>query len=120
MSTPIAATTKLNSTFEYAFGEIAKIHHQHMVIKGFWDSPRSDSDLCAHFHDEISEIHDACRHGNPADDKIPSFSGAEAECADVILRIMDAADQRGWRVAEALVAKMQYNLSRPYKHGKKF
>jgi hypothetical protein len=41
--------------------------------------------------------------------------------ADVIIRIMDAAQARGWRVAEALVAKAEMNKSRPKMHGgKKF
>lgn len=120
MNAPIIPTADLNSTFKFSFSEIARIHNQHMVLKGFWDSPRTDGELISHLHGEISELWEALRHGNPPDDKIPEFSGAEAECADEILRIMDAAHQRGWRVADALVAKMQYNLSRPYRHGKKF
>ncbi len=120
MSTPIIPTDALISGFRASFDELASIHHQHMVLKGFWDSPRTDAELIVQIHGEVSEIWDALRHGNPSDDKIQKFSGAEAEAADTILRLMDAADQRGWRVAEALVAKMQYNLSRPYKHGKKF
>ena len=44
-----------------------------------------------------------------------------AELADVIIRIMDYARGKGLNVAEALVLKMEYNTTRPYKHGgKKF
>lgn len=53
------------------------------------------------------------------DDKIPEFLGAEAELADVIIRIMDMAHARKWRVAEAVIAKMAMNKGRPYKHGRK-
>lgn len=120
MNTPIIPSAELISSFRASFDDLASIHHQHMVLKGFWDSPRTDSELIVQIHGEVSEIWDALRHGNPPDDKVPQFSGAEAEAADTILRLMDACHRRGWRVTEALVAKMQYNLSRPYKHGKKF
>jgi len=51
---------------------------------------------------------------------VPTFSGAEAELADVVIRIMDLAEGRGWRVAEAIVAKMSYNEGRERLHGKEF
>jgi NTP pyrophosphatase (non-canonical NTP hydrolase) len=64
---------------------------------------------------------EALRHGDPPDDKISEFSGVEAELADVIIRIMDYAGARGLRVAEAIMAKHQYNEGRDYRHGgKKF
>ena len=43
----------------------------------------------------------------------------EVELADAIIRIMDAVRARGWRVAEAIVAKHEYNKTRPFKHGGK-
>jgi hypothetical protein len=33
---------------------------------------------------------------------------------------MDLAHARGWRVAQAIEAKMKFNNDRPYKHGKEF
>ena len=46
---------------------------------------------------------------------------AEVELADVVIRILDMAEARGWRVAEAMVAKHEFNRSREWKHGgKKF
>ena len=43
------------------------------------------------------------------------------ECyARVVLTIMAMAGKHKLRVAEAIPAKMAYNKSRPYKHGKKF
>lgn len=70
-------------------------------------------------HSEVSECLEALRHANPLDDHIPTFTGAEAELADVIIRIMDLAETNQWMVCEALVAKMQYNTKRSYKHGNK-
>lgn len=80
-----------------------------------------DGKNIALFTSEISEALEALRHGNPPDDKIPEFTGVEAELADVIIRIMDVSQRRGWRVAEAVVAKMNFNSTRPVMHGgKKF
>ena len=54
----------------------------------------------------------------PPDDHCPEFTNFEIELADVIVRIMDLSGGMGLRVAEALVAKMAYIRTRPYKHGK--
>jgi hypothetical protein len=70
-------------------------------------------------HSELSEALEALRNGNQPDDHIPEFTGAEAELADVVIRIMDVAAAKGWRVAEAIMAKTSYNKTRPFKHGGK-
>ena len=85
---------------------------------------RNDGEMLALVHSEISEALEALRGkgadgGLLPDDKIPAFAGVEAELADAIIRIMDLAHARGWRVAEALIAKMEMNKSRSYKHGGK-
>lgn len=53
------------------------------------------------------------------DDKIPEYTMEEAELADTIIRIMDKSAKYNLRVAEALVAKIQMNKTREYKHGGK-
>jgi|DEB0MinimDraft_6_1074348.scaffolds.fasta_scaffold04346_9 NTP pyrophosphatase (non-canonical NTP hydrolase) len=88
--------------------------------KGWWEDKRKPSECIALAHSELSEALEALRHGNPPDDKLPEFSGAEAELADTIIRILDMAGAYGWNVADALVAKMQFNRGRTYKHGKQF
>lgn len=70
-------------------------------------------------HSEISEALENIRHNYEPDDKIPEFTGEEAEYADVIIRIMDTAAAKNLRVAEALIAKIAMNKTRSYKHGGK-
>jgi hypothetical protein len=72
-------------------------------------------------HSELSEALESMRHGDPASDKIPEFTGAEEEFADTIIRIMNVAKRLGLRIPEAMLAKQKYNDARPFKHGgKKF
>jgi len=37
----------------------------------------------------------------------------------VDIRIMDMSGLRGYRIGEAVIAKMAYNRNRPYRHGGK-
>lgn len=102
---------------------VAKIQHNRMISKGFWKANQEisiDMELAAiaKTHSELSEAVEAIRRGNLPDDHIPTFSGAEAEFADAIIRLLDHAGAKGYRIGQALVAKMAYNLSRPAKHGK--
>lgn len=99
----------------------ADIHHT-AKEKGFWEDgeERNNGEMLCLIHSEISEALEALRHGNPPDDKVPEFTGVETELADAVIRIMDLAHARGWRVAQAIEAKMKFNAGRPYKHGKEF
>lgn len=61
---------------------------------------------------EISEALEAVRKNKGADDHIPEFTAEEAELADVVIRLMNYAHDGKLRVAEAIVAKNEYNRHR--------
>ena len=68
---------------------------------------------------ELGEALEALRKSDTADSHIPEYSGAEAECADAVIRLMNLATDEGYRLPEAIIAKSEYNNNRPYKHGGK-
>lgn len=106
-------------TFAVAFNELARTVHDMAIDKGWWEGERNEGELIALMHAELSEALEGLRAGNPPSDHIPEFSAMEEEFADVIIRIMDHAAARGYRVGEALEAKLAFNASRARKHGGK-
>ncbi len=102
------------------FNQIAELIHDWAIEKGHWEGEPSDGEKIALMHSELSEALEGLRHGNPPNEDCPEFSSVEIELADAVIRIMDFGAARNWDIAGALLAKMEFNESRPYKHGKKF
>ena len=88
--------------------------------KGF-ENKRSENfgQIIALMHSELSEALEGARHGNPPSDHIHQYSAIEEEFADVVIRIMGCAYDRGYDVAGAILEKIEFNRNREYKHGSK-
>ena len=106
-------------TFINCLNGVAAEIHDTAIQKGWWDKTRNDGELIALMHSELSEALEGLREGNPPDDKIPEFNSCEAELADAVIRILDMGHARGYRLGEAIVAKMEFNKGRAHKHGGK-
>jgi NTP pyrophosphatase (non-canonical NTP hydrolase) len=90
-----------------------------MQVQGFWDSANTGEKI-ALMHSELSEMLEADRKSIDSSEHIPEFTGVEEELADLIIRALDFAGYHELRLGEAILAKMNFNLNRPFKHGKKY
>lgn len=120
--------------------------HQNAVEHGWWDEPRTFGEIIALCHSELSEALEAYRNnaqpteiyyncpkecalngagceatipGVFSDCPKPKPEGIPIELADCIIRILDYCGQERIDIEQAIALKMQYNRTRPYKHGGK-
>jgi hypothetical protein len=103
---------------------VAQMCWQNAEAHGWHEMPRSTLERAMLVVTELSELSEAARNGTlqAPSDHIPAFTNAEEEWADVIVRVFDHAPDDGVtheRLIQALFAKMEYNRTRPYRHGGK-
>lgn len=111
-----------------SINEFCQECHSIAVAKGFYDEyyagkggpGRNQGELIALIHSELSECLEALRKGNPPDKHVPDYSSAEVELADACIRIFDMAGYLGMNLGGAIKAKIEFNKTRPHKHGKTF
>lgn len=92
------------------------------VSKG-WLVPGQPRELLHQLMLVVSELSEACeahREGNPKCTRpnMGEFSHVEEELADAVIRILQIAGEHNFRVVDAIIAKMEFNETRPVKHGK--
>ena len=69
---------------------------------------------------ELSECLEALREDNPIDNHCPDYHSVDIELADCVIRILDYCEANGICLESAIDAKLCFNETREYKHGKKF
>jgi len=107
--------------------ELQKLTHERARAAGWYDSVRSPLEFYALVHSEISEAVEEARkpHDQPPiyydpHGKDPLKPEGEAiELADAVIRILDYCEFRGFDLTQAIGIKMEYNQTRPHRHGGK-
>jgi len=93
-----------------------------MVANGWWNESRTEAELIALMHSELSEALECERNKEPQlyfDEKGKPL-GKLSEYADVLIRIFDAVGpEQAVAFSEAVHKKMLYNRTRGFKHGNK-
>jgi len=95
--------------------------HNTAEEKGWWDEPTpTPPHVIANIASELFEAMRALRD-NEDDRHLAGYKAHTVELADAVIRIMDYAGACGLPLADAIIDKMRYNETRPYRHGgKKF
>lgn len=93
------------------------------VAHGFREQEKDLAVDIALMHSELSEALEESHNGHAAtemyyrEDGKPE--GVPAEFADVVIRIAGTAAHHGIDLEQAILEKMSYNRTRPYRHGGK-
>lgn len=111
--------TQINTT-TITLDYLRDIAHITATEHGWWDDNRSTGEALLKVMVEVAEAVQALEAGNPPDKHLPDFDSLTIELADTVIRILDLAGRLNLPLGAAIVAKMAFNESRPYRHGKQF
>lgn len=124
--------------------EMAKEIHENAVAHGWWEAERKIPEILMLCVSELSEALEEYRSCKPAeyvvckedgspcelvsclyngevenDCRQSKTEGIAVEMADCIIRILDWCGKEGIDIDSVITRKMEYNKTRPYKHGGK-
>ena len=124
---------KLTTANAECMTELSAVIHHANKEKGFWPTEgRNTGEVICLIHSECSELLEAERKGNgdkPCDKPITMtgidgverpMTNREEEIADIVIRSLDLAGHHRIDIHQAIIKKLEYNATRPAKHGKKF
>jgi len=95
--------------------------HKNAIRKGWWETPRSDGEILALVHSEVSEALEVLRLPDEEVSPQERKDLLSLELADIVIRVLDFAEQKGIDLEFAMCKKHLKNTKRSYKHGgKKF
>lgn len=115
--------------------DIVKRAHGNAVNHGFWYPAPEFGTAISLIHSELSEALEEVRAGKPdlyfkevngftvtdmTERRGEKPEGVAVELADAVIRIADLCGHMGIDLEAAIALKMDYNETRPFKHGKKF
>ena len=103
--------------------ELAVEVHKNAIEHGWWEEQRTFGDLISLCHSELSEALEEFRDGHMPNElhygAAGKPEGVPSELADVIIRILDICGHYNIDLDEAMADKLDYNKTRPYRHGGK-
>ena len=135
---------KASENIHHSIPELIFKAHNNAIDKGWWEEEKSLGDMVALMHSELSEVLEDGRKGKEATEvyyeckrnggcpylippggKCKNCSDAKPcgipiEFADLVIRVFDYCGAKGIDLEKAILEKMEFNKTRPRKHGKKF
>ena len=109
---------KLATALDEAQARVTEINK----ANGWFESDRSFGDDISLLHTEVSEAFEAYRNWGYVDatkEVGEKPEGVGSELADILIRLLDTCERRGFDLAFEFERKLAHNTKRGYRHGGK-